>query len=70
MEKKDKKKKEVLICIDCDEKTTDYYKISTNKGHIVKCAKCYELWMTRLVRSNSMLPNPHSRNTNLNYYDE
>lgn len=70
MEKKDKKKKKELICIDCEDKTTNFYKIATNKGHIVKCNKCYELWMTRLVRSNNTLQNPRSKSNNLNYYDE
>ncbi len=69
MSKKREKNKKSFICIDCDEETTDYYRISTNKGYITKCAKCYELWMSRMVRSNSIIQNPHSRNSNLEYDD-
>jgi hypothetical protein len=43
--KKIEKKKET--CIDCDSLTDDFYKIPTNRGNIVKCAECYELWILR-----------------------
>lgn len=46
MNKKTKKQ----ICIDCDEVTRDYYPMSTNRGKIYRCAKCYELWLTRTTR--------------------
>ena len=52
MAKKRKKKKEKLQCIDCDKETSDFYKIPTNRGNIIKCAKCYELWMSRTTRAN------------------
>ena len=48
--KEKKKKKELLICGDCELKTNDFYKIPTNKGNIVKCAPCYELWYSRKNR--------------------
>ena len=70
MIKKKKKNKNALECIDCNKETTDYYKIATNKGHIVKCAKCYELWMSRMVRDNTLTQNPHSRSNGLHYQDE
>ena len=52
MAKKDKKKRKKLKCIDCDQRTDDYYKIATNRGDIIKCNDCYELWVWRSVRMN------------------
>lgn len=46
--KKIQKKRET--CIDCDCETDDFYKIPTNRGNIVKCANCYELWILRSTR--------------------
>ena len=48
----DKKKKKRHICIDCEEKTSNYYKIATNRGNIIKCAGCYELWVMRSTRAS------------------
>ena len=50
MAKKDNTKKKRLKCIDCDKASSDYYMIPTNRGSITKCAKCYELWITRSTR--------------------
>jgi len=55
-EKKKKKKKpesNIKVCIDCDCETDDYYKIQTNRGNIIKCAECYELWILRSTRMSS-----------------
>jgi len=52
MSKKNKKEKKKQICIDCKEETSDYYKVPTNRGNIIKCAKCYELWIWRSTRLN------------------
>lgn len=49
----DKKNKKTEICIDCENKTQNFYKISTNRGDIVKCRDCYELWIARTTRKNS-----------------
>lgn len=51
MDKKKKKIQKKVECIDCKKKTTDFYKIPTNKGGIHKCANCYELWILRSTRS-------------------
>jgi len=53
MGEKNKKDKKKLQCIICDCMTDDYYKIPTNKGHVVKCAECYELWILRSTRQQS-----------------
>ena len=56
MTEKKKKKKKIETCIDCDQPTDDFYKIPTNRGNIVKCANCYELWILRGTRmANSPL---------------
>jgi hypothetical protein len=48
----DKKKKKRHICIDCEEKTSNFYTIPTNRGNIIKCAGCYELWVMRSTRAS------------------
>lgn len=48
----DKKKKKIEVCIDCEKTTDNYYKIPTNRGLIVKCDNCYELWVLRSSRMN------------------
>lgn len=53
MEEK-KKKPEKKLCIMCDKETNDFYKIPTNKGHVIKCANCYELWILRSTRQQSI----------------
>ena len=35
--------KKTKVCVDCEQKTKNYYPVSTNKGKIYKCAECYEL---------------------------
>ncbi len=50
MAKKKNKKKEKLKCIDCEELSDDYYQIATNRGYIIKCVECYELWLWRSSR--------------------
>ncbi len=47
-----KKKKKTKTCIDCDQKTDDYYPVYSNKGTVHRCACCYELWLTRSTRYN------------------
>jgi hypothetical protein len=58
MTEKNKKTKEKIPytyekdkCIDCNEDTVNYYKIPTNRGNIIKCRDCYELWVLRGSRS-------------------
>jgi hypothetical protein len=53
MEEK-KKKTEKKLCIMCECETNDFYKIPTNKGHVIKCADCYELWILRSTRQQSI----------------
>lgn len=36
------KKKISKTCIDCGEKTTDYYPLSTNRGKVYRCVECHE----------------------------
>lgn len=48
----DRKKKKREVCIDCEETTGNYYAVPTNRGNIIKCANCYELWITRSVRAS------------------
>ena len=50
IEKKQKNKKPIETCIDCNLCTDDYYKVPTNRGDIVKCVNCYELWILRSSR--------------------
>ena len=46
--KKDTKKTE--ICIDCGEKTKNFYIISINSGKIIRCANCHERNIIQSVR--------------------
>ena len=64
MAKKDKKKKEKLKCIDCEQKSSDYYTVPTNRGNIIKCAKCYELWIWRSTRMSYGSINNIGKSTN------
>jgi formylmethanofuran dehydrogenase subunit D len=55
MKKNNKKKKKTTeTCIDCNMPTDDYYKVPTNRGDIVKCANCYELWVLRSARGTTL----------------
>ena len=65
MAKKKNKKKEKLKCIDCEELSDDYYQIATNRGHIIKCAKCYELWLWRSTRMSNVLTGQSKGNSRL-----
>lgn len=66
MTKKKNKKKEKLKCIDCEELSDDYYQIATNRGHIIKCAECYELWLWRSARvSYGLRGQPKGGNSSL-----
>lgn len=38
------------MCIDCEQQTSNFYKIQTNRGDVVKCRNCYELWILRTTR--------------------
>ncbi len=58
-----KKNKKTEICTDCENGTQDFYKISTNRGDIVKCRNCYELWILRGTRKN-IAPNSNSLENN------
>ena len=46
--KKDTKKTE--ICIDCGEKTKNFYIVSINSGKIIRCANCHERNIIQSVR--------------------
>ncbi len=48
-----KKKTKNLVCIDCEGKTSNFYRIQTNRGDVIKCHKCYELWILRTGRTNA-----------------
>ena len=52
MDKKKKKRKKIPTCIDCNEETNNYYRVQTNRGDIIKCRDCYELWLIRENRAN------------------
>jgi len=53
MDKKNKKK----ICIECEQETTDYYPLPTNRGKIFRCARCHENWVRNSTRmENSKTP--------------
>lgn len=44
--------KKTQECIDCNEDTNDFYRVATNRGDIIKCRDCYELWVLRTNRAN------------------
>ena len=46
MDKKVQKK----VCIECSDKTDDYYPTSTNRGRVFRCAKCHEQWVRNSVK--------------------
>ena len=43
-------KKKVETCIDCGEKTNNFYILSINSGKIVRCANCHERNVLQSVR--------------------
>lgn len=49
-----KKKKKTETCIDCLGMTNDYYPVFSNKGTVYRCSECFELWLTRSTRYNSI----------------
>jgi len=61
MSKNNKKNKKNFLCIDCNEETNNYYKVQTNRGDIIKCRNCYELWMLRENRANWFSPHTQGK---------
>lgn len=53
--RKDTKKKKVEKCIDCGEKTTDFYISSINKGKIIRCSNCHEFSIIRSSRYDARI---------------
>lgn len=49
------KKKTIEKCIDCGEKTTNFYVSSINKGKIIRCAECHELSVIRSIKFDTRL---------------
>jgi DNA-directed RNA polymerase subunit RPC12/RpoP len=47
---KKKVTKKTEICIDCGEKTKNFYIISINSGKIIRCANCHERNIIQSVR--------------------
>lgn len=47
---KKKATKKTEICIDCGEKTKNFYIISINSGKIIRCANCHERNIIQSVR--------------------
>ena len=52
---KKKEKKRIEICIECGEKTENYYSYSINKGKIIRCAQCHELNVIRSTKFDTKL---------------
>jgi NAD-dependent SIR2 family protein deacetylase len=50
-----KEKKKVEKCIDCNEKTDNFYVYSINKGKIIRCASCHELNIIRSVKFDTRI---------------
>lgn len=70
MTKKREKNKKEFECIDCEETTSDFYIVQTNKGNIYKCSNCYEDWMRRMTRSQYSCHQANTNSGGLNYTDE
>jgi NAD-dependent SIR2 family protein deacetylase len=49
-----KKEEKRFKCMDCEKATSNYYEIATNRGNIIKCDKCYELWLWRSSRISNL----------------
>jgi len=47
---KNKQNKKVEKCIDCGEKTTNFYIISINTGKIIRCVDCHERNVLQSIR--------------------
>lgn len=47
---KKRKKERVEKCVDCGEKTSNFYIISINSGKIIRCADCHERNILQSVR--------------------
>jgi DNA-directed RNA polymerase subunit RPC12/RpoP len=44
------KKKKTEKCIDCGEKSSNFYVSSINSGKIIRCSNCHELNIIRSVK--------------------
>lgn len=55
--KKTKEKNEIkrktVQCIDCNQKTDNFYMNSINSGVVFRCADCHEKWILRSVRNDN-----------------
>jgi len=53
--KKKLKEKKIEKCIECGEKTKNYYTSSINSGKIIRCWRCHELNILRSVRCDTKI---------------
>jgi len=47
---KKKEKKTLEKCVECGEKTKNFYIVSINSGKIIRCANCHEREVLQSVR--------------------
>ncbi len=45
------KKRQIIKCLECGQKTDDFYLVPNNRGKIYKCKACYEISLARNSRS-------------------
>jgi hypothetical protein len=53
------KNRQIIECIDCEKKTSDFYQIANNRGKLYKCKQCYELGLTRSSRNDYTYKDVH-----------
>ena len=46
------KKQQLIECLECGDKTDDFYLVPNNRGKLHKCKKCYELALARSSRND------------------
>jgi NAD-dependent SIR2 family protein deacetylase len=44
--------KQCVKCLECGQKTKDFYLVPNNRGKVYKCKDCYELALSRGSRSD------------------
>ena len=52
-------KQQIIECLECGNKTNDFYLIPNNRGKLYKCKKCYELSLSRSSRSDHAYKDIH-----------
>ena len=51
--------KQYIKCLECGQRTNNFYSVPNNRGKIHKCKDCYELSFSRGLRSDYLYNDIH-----------